>query len=338
MCKKFAVLLLFLAYSNLNYCDDSSQHDDSILHVTPKEKPTPNKNITPPLTQFKIISKQIQQVIVWSICTYYLYTSIKNFLKKPDKVIDIIEPLEWGLAISLRWFIATKFHFKTAATMELGISETLFGAKLGHNAYIIPEKNQIVIGKELLLNSNQKELHFVIAHELGHYYNPYGIIAQFILQYPLLSTLGFSLVSRLLLVQCDKALKKAKDIYPASQYPLLSRCINAYHSCKTFCNDNPLLSFIIEQHFMDFLSAAYFRYKEKEADLFAIEKTGKIGYEGAIEFFSKEEPPIGNLSLRDLLQYYLNLPFATHPSHQTRIDYITKYYEAMVKIASISLL
>lgn len=323
------IFVSFLLFSNFasNLCNDASISNDEIIITNEKtnsSKKEAESTITPEgqntaQTEIKEIkptlsdtSKTVQQFIVLLIIGYQI---VQYFSHSDEMEYGNLSRLPALTESLFRVFLLKTFGVFISQNITFSVSE-----KLASSACV--SGTHIVFDKSFLQTSSQSTLNFVIGHEIGHFFNPKLWFMRG--NYAILIQQAMALFQHYALKRCDLFLKNLENKYPQTEYPIVSRCIKSYFSFRTFYKNNPLFAYILDTYFVTSLFNSYSRYKEKEADIFSLKKTGE--YEGAIEYFSQLHQQEMSQGLWHTLKYYATLRLSTHPSHMSRIEYITEHY------------
>lgn len=172
------------------------------------------------------------------------------------------------------------------------------------NAYVkgVFQTKRIVLWDTTIAKLDEKELLFVMAHEMGHYV--LGHVVRSILLSSLVTLAGLFLVDRMgryLISRYSQRLgfDRLSDV---ASVPLL------------------LMSIQVASLFLVPVVLAYSRYQEHEADRFALDLT-KANHSGALAFVKMQRENLSN-PRPDLVYKIFR---STHPSIGERIDFCNSY-------------
>jgi STE24 endopeptidase len=172
------------------------------------------------------------------------------------------------------------------------------------NAYVtgVFDTKRIVLWDTLLTRLDEKEILFVMAHEMGHYV--LGHVVRSILLSSLLTLIGLFLVDRLgrRLIAAYSHRLGFDHLSDVASVPLL------------------LMSIQLTCLFLGPVALAYSRHQEHEADRFALDLT-RMNHTGAMAFVKLQQENLGNPRPGVAYKFFR----ATHPSNGDRIDFCNIY-------------
>lgn len=172
------------------------------------------------------------------------------------------------------------------------------------NAYVtgVFGSKRIVLWDTLIARLEEKELLFVMAHEMGHYV--LGHVVRSILLSSFLTLTSLFLVDRLgrWLIARYSHILRFESLADVASVPLL------------------LLLIQVTSLFLTPAAMAYSRYQEHEADRFALDLT-HTNHSGAITFVKLQQENLGNPRPGLIHKIFR----ASHPSIGERIDFCNSY-------------
>ena len=172
------------------------------------------------------------------------------------------------------------------------------------NAYVtgVLGTKRIVLWDTLIDRLNEKELLFVMAHEMGHYV--LGHVMRSILLSVFLTLAGLYLVDRFgrWLISRFAHLFKFSSLADIASVPLM------------------LLLLQLSSLLLGPVAMTYSRYQEHEADRFALDLT-RTNHSGGTAFVKLQEENLGNPRPGLIYKFFT----ASHPSIGERIDFCNTY-------------
>lgn len=182
--------------------------------------------------------------------------------------------------------------------------------EMGLNAVAF-HNGSIAVGKPLLEKCTPLEQRFVIGHEVTH-----------VTHHHLLKIMAITIGALIALPAIHKAIEEIESLVPENSKG--AKLLHFIKKGSAFINDNPFIYGMVVLAIQAYAA----RYFEKEADL--VSATQLNAAQGGVDFFNRilKEPStpsswLSSLNPFKLLMRLDHALFPTHPSIQTRIQYLS---------------